>query len=137
MNDKHIDELIDRALRREQELPEGLSERLELYIDRLAAEDQKKQAKRIRMRTFYQLSGVAAAILLAVVLFFQTENMNTQPTTADTFKTPEEAAFAAQEVLAFLSTQFNKGLDQVSEAKGEVEKVNGIVNKQFKDLDTE
>jgi len=137
MNDKHIDELIDRTLRREQELPEGLSERLELYIDRLDAADQKKQAKRIRMRTLYQLSGVAAAILLAVALFFQTGNMNTQPATADTFKTPEEAAFAAQEVLAFLSTQFNKGLDQVSEAKSEVEKVNGIVNKQFKDLDTE
>ncbi|MDR2969888.1 MAG: hypothetical protein LBV32_09860 [Tannerellaceae bacterium] len=137
MNDKHIDELIDRALRQERELPEGLSERLEQYIDRLAGEDQKKQPKRIRMRTLYQLSGIAAAILLSVALFFQSEKMNMRPTTADTFNDPEEAAFVAQEALAFLSTQFNRGIDQVYEAKDEVEKVNGIVNKQFKDLDTE
>ncbi len=137
MNDKHIDELIDRALREEQELPEGLSERLELYIDRLAAEDHEKQAKRVKIRALYWLTGVAAALLLGIALFFQTENMNMRPTTADTFNNPEEAAIAAQEALAFLSSQLNKGLDQVSEAKSEVEKVNEIVNKQLKDLDTQ
>ena len=137
MNDKHIDELIDQALREEQKLPQGLSERLELYIDQLAIEDQQKQLKRVKMRALYWLTGVAAALLLGIALFFQTENANMRPTTADTFNNPEEAAIAAQEALAFLSTQLNKGLDQVSEAKSEVEKVNEIVNKQIKELDTQ
>jgi len=137
MNDKHIDELIDQALREEQELPQGLSERLELYIDQLAIEDQQKQVKRVKMRALYWLTGVAAALLLGIALFFQTENANMRLTTADTFNNPEEAAIAAQEALAFLSTQLNKGLDQVSEAKSEVEKVNEIVNKQIKELDTQ
>lgn len=136
MNDKHIEELIDQALRQEQDLPEGLSERLEGYLDGLAIEEHEKQAGRVRMRALYWLTGVAAALLLGIALFFQTENVNRPPTTADTFNTPEEAAVAAQEALAFLSTQFNKGLDQVSEAKSEVDKVNEIVNKQMKELDT-
>ncbi|MDF9830525.1 hypothetical protein [Parabacteroides sp. PF5-6] len=136
MNDKHIDELIDRALREEQELPQGLSDRLEQYIDQLAAEDHQKQAKRVKMRTLYWMTGVAASLLLGIALFFPTESFNPRPTTADTFKSPEEAAAAAQEALAFLSLQLNKGLDQVSDAKGEVEKVNEIVNKQIKEVDT-
>lgn len=137
MNDKHIDELIDRALRDEGQLPEGLSDRLEQYIDQLATGEQQKQARRIKMRVIYWMSGVAAALLLGIAVFFQTEQINMRPTTADTFSNPEEAAQAAQEALAFLSSQFNKGLDQVSEAQGEVDKVNEIVNKQFKELDTQ
>ena len=33
MNDKQIDELINKVLREDQTLPEGLSERLEQQID--------------------------------------------------------------------------------------------------------
>lgn len=135
MNDKRIDELIDQALRDEKELPEGLSQRLEQYVDSLIEDDKAGKTVRLKRRSLYWLSGVAAAVLLGVVLFFQTENMQIpQPTTADTFTNPQEAALAAQEALAFLSTQLNKGIDQVSDAKEEVDKVNQIVNKQFNDL---
>lgn len=136
MNDHRIDELINKALREEGELPEGLSERLEQHIDRLAAEEKGRKVSLVRRRSLYWFSGVAAALLVGIALFFQTENTQ-MPTTADTFQDPQEAAIAAQEALAFLSTQFNKGLDQVSDAREEVHKVNQIVNKQFSELNTQ
>ena len=45
MNDKQIDELINKALREDGELPEGLSGRLEQYIDNLAAKEQKQKSQ--------------------------------------------------------------------------------------------
>lgn len=130
MNDKEVDKLIREALRSEQELPDGLSDRLEQYIDQLAEEEKKKQKPPLmKRRSMYWLSGVAASFLLGVIFFFQAEKA--QPTIKDTYSDPYEAAIAAQDALAFLSTQLNKGLDQVSEAKEEVDKVNDIVVKQL------
>jgi len=137
MNDKHIDDLINQALHDDAQLPEGLSNRLEQYIDELAAGDHQKKTKHVKIRTLYWLAGVAASLLIGIAIFFQTEKIDMRPTTADTFSSPEEAAQAAQAALAFLSVQLNKGLDQASEAKSEVEKVNKIVNKQIKELDTQ
>jgi len=133
MNDKQIDELINKALAEEQALPEGLSERLEQYIDTLsAAEQQMKRHSVFRRRSFYWFSGVAAALVLAIALFFQTElSLPHEQATADTFSDPEEAALVAQNALAFMSQQFNKGLDHVAEAEQEMEKVNQILNKSF------
>lgn len=134
MNDKEIDDLIDKALREEQELPEGLSDRLEQYIDQLETEEKGKQKSLFRKRFLITFSSIAAALLLGVVIFFQTEKTNLQPTTADTFNDPYEAAEAAQKALAFLSLQFNKGVDQAVEAQQEIEKVNEIVNKQLNEI---
>lgn len=132
MNDKQIDELINKALREEGELPDGLSDRLEKYIDNLAAKEKGQKVSMVRKRFIYWCSGVAAALMIGIALFFQTDNHYTKPTTADTFSDPREAAIAAHQALALLSTQFNKGLDQVSDAQQEVNKVNKIVNKQLK-----
>lgn len=131
MNDKQMDELIDQALREEQALPEGLSERLESYIDRL---DEAEKKVSLRKRSVYWMVGVAASLLIGVALFFPVETIETKPATADTFTDPEEAAVVAGEALAFLSMQFNKGVNQLEEAKQEVERVNEIVNKQFKEI---
>lgn len=133
MNDKHIDELINKALQEEQILPEGLSDRLGQYIDTLSATEQPvKKYTLFKRRFLYWLSGVAAILVVAVALFFQTESgFSGKQTTADTFSDPEEAALVAQNALAFMSRQLNKGLDQVAEAGQEVEKVNQILNKSF------
>lgn len=66
MNDKNIDELINKALQEEQALPEGLSRRLEEQIDAWAATEEKKTRSSTRRRTLYWLSGVAASILLCI-----------------------------------------------------------------------
>ena len=42
MDDKKIDELINKALQEEQALPEGLSRRLEKLIDTCASTEEKK-----------------------------------------------------------------------------------------------
>ena len=64
MDDKKIDELINKALQEEQALPEGLSRRLEKQIDTWASTEEKKTRSLTRRRTLYWLSGVAATILL-------------------------------------------------------------------------
>lgn len=137
MNDKQIDELIRKALQQEQEMPEGLSDRLEQHIDRLAAEEKRRTVSRVKKRSIYWLGGVAAALILGVAIFFRTEDTPVKPAVADTFSDPYEAAVAAGEVLAFLSIHFNQGLEQVSEARQEIEKVNEIVSKQLKDIHTQ
>jgi len=133
MNDKQIDELISKALNEEQALPEGLSERLEQYIDMLSADEQQtKRRSLFRRRSLYWFSGVAAALVVAIAVFFQTESsMPHEQVTADTFTDPEEAAIVAQNALAFMSLQLNKGLEQVAEAGQEMQKVNQILDKSF------
>lgn len=135
MNDKQIDELINKALREDGELPEGLSGRLEQYIDNLAAKEQRQKSPLMRRQFIYLFGGVAAAMLIGFVLFLQTDNFYNKPTTADTFSDPQEAAIAANKALAFMSTQLNNGLDQVSDAEQEINKVNKIVNKQLNNND--
>lgn len=134
MNDKQIDELIDRVLKDEQSLPEGLSERLEQYVDNLSVAEKGKTVRHsiFRAPSFYWISGIAATLLVGMALFFQTEINAPAPVTADTFDDPKEAAIAAGNALAFMSKELNKGLDQVDDAKQNIEKVNQIINKTLK-----
>lgn len=134
MNDKDINKLIQEALNSERELPEGLSDRLEKHIDQLAAGEKKRRLPLFKSRSLYWFSGIAASLLLGVAIFFQVESKPPHPIMADTFSNPQEAAIAAQDALAFLSTQLNKGLTQASEAGKEMNRVNTIVNKQFESL---
>jgi anti-sigma-K factor RskA len=133
MNDKQIDELIDRALSEEQKLPEGLQERLEQYIDTLAGRERQPEKKRsfsVR-RSFYLAASVAAALLIGVAIFFQTETARRPAVMADTFSDPQEAAIVAHQALAYMSTQLNKGLAPVAGAGKEIDKVNEILSKPF------
>ena len=120
MNDKNIDELINKALQEEQALPEGLSRRLEEQIDAWAATEEKKTRSLTRRRTLYWLSGVAASILLCIRL-------------ADTYTNPKDAAVAAEKALLLLSHNLNKGISQVNDAGQEIDKVNNILNKHLND----
>ena len=76
MNDKQIDELINKVLREDQTLPEGLSERLEQQIDAWAAAEKKETIRSsFRRRSLYWLSGAAAVALLCIGIFqFTTPN---------------------------------------------------------------
>lgn len=82
MDDKKIDELINKALQEDLALPEGLSERLERRIDFLAQEEISPRVS--RRRSFYWISGIAAAILGALFLIF-TDTNRPAPIMADTF----------------------------------------------------
>ena len=59
MDDKKIDELINKALQEDLALPEGLSERLERQIDFLAQEEISPRVS--RRRSFYWISACSFA----------------------------------------------------------------------------
>ena len=61
MDDKKIDELINKALQEEQALPEGLSRRLEKQIDTWASTEEKKTRSLTRRRTLPPPSCYASA----------------------------------------------------------------------------
>lgn len=129
MDDKKIDELINKALQEDLALPEGLSERLERQIDFLAQEEISPRVS--RRRSFYWISGIAAAILGALFLIF-TETNRPAPVMADTFTDPKRQR-RSPNALAFMSRNLNKGLGQVNEASQEITKINKIVNKHLND----
>lgn len=134
MNDKQIDELINKVLQEDQTLPEGLSERLEQQIDSWAASEKKKTVRSsFHRRSLYWLSGAVAAILLLCIGIFGLTDLNTGRQLADTYTNPQEAAIAAREALAFMSVNLNKGIDQMNDAQQEINKVNKILNKHLKD----
>lgn len=135
MNDKQIDELINKVLRKDQTLPEGLSERLEQQIDTWAAAEKKETVRSsFRRRSLYWISGTAAAILLLCVGIAGLKDLETgKQHLADTYTNPQEAAIAAGKALAFMSSNLNKGIDQMNDAQQEINNVNRILNKHLND----
>ena len=135
MNDKQIDELINKVLREDQMLPEGLSERLEQQIDTWAAAEKKETLRSsFRRRSLYWISGTAAAILLLCIGIAGLKDLETsKQQLADTYTNPQEAAIAAGKALAFMSSNLNKGIDQMNDAQQEINNVNRILNTHLND----
>ena len=104
-------------------LPEGLEERLEMQIDRWAL--QEKKLKRRRM--VYWATGMAATVLLAVGIFFPARKQQR----VDTFTDPREAAIAATQMLAYLSSELNRGLEQAATVDRTFEQVNEIIKEHL------
>ena len=88
MDDKKIDELINKALQEEQALPEGLSRRLEKQIDTWASTEEKKPRSLTRRRTLYWLSGVAASILLCISFLQYKSSYQAHDRLSDTYTNP-------------------------------------------------
>ena len=99
MDDKKIDELINKALQEEQALPEGLSRRLEKQIDTWASTEEKKTRSLTRRRTLYWLSGVAASILLCISFLQYKSSYQAHDRLSDTYTNPKDAAAAAEQTL--------------------------------------
>lgn len=128
MDDKRIDELIKRALQEDMSLPDGLADRLESRIDMLAENERSKE--RFKRRSFLLIP--AAAAILGVILLIGDGFRGDNPRMADTYSNPEEAALVAQEALAFMSRNLNKGLNQMDDAGKDIVRINSIINKQIK-----
>ena len=133
MDDKKIDELINKALQEEQALPEGLSRRLEKQIDTWASTEEKKTRSLTRRRTLYWLSGVAASIMLRISFLQYKSSYQAHDRLSDTYTNPKDAAAAAEKALLLLSQNLNKGISQVDNAGQEIDKVNNILNKHLND----
>jgi hypothetical protein len=127
MNDKEADRLIDESLK--IPIPEGLSERLEAHIDALAANEKKRKARRF----LYRATAAAAIALLCIGIFLETGKPSPALSATDTFSDPKEAAVVAGQALAFMSAQLNKGIGKIEDAGQEIEKVNRLLDKHFKE----
>ena len=132
-NDKYIDELIDKALREEQALPERLSRRLEQQIDAWAAAEEKETRSLPRRRSLYWLSGAAAVALLCIGIFQYDASFHSHNRLTDTYTNPKDAAVAAEKALLLMSQNLNKVISQVDNAQQEIDKVNNILNKHLND----
>ena len=108
-------------------IPEGLSERLEKSIMQM---DVPKKIQPRKQSLFYWISSAAAVALLCIGLFFTTRESSPKEM-ADTFSSPEEAALVAEQTLAFMSQQLNKGLNKVNDVEVEFEKLNQLINKHL------
>jgi len=109
------------------QVPEDVSKRLEETIMQM---DVPPKSLSLRKKLYYWISSSAAIILLCIGLFFAIHKPS-PPKMVDTFSNPEKAALVAQQTLAYMSTQLNKGLNKVSDAGQEFEKVNQILNKHL------
>ena len=108
-------------------IPDGLPKRLEKSIDLMAAKEKK-----INFRyPIYAAASIAAVILICLGIFIGKGNVSDRHLMTDTFTDPVEAALVAQETLVFMSSQLNKGLDQVSEMEEEIKNVTEIMKTQF------
>lgn len=127
MDDRKWDELIDKALREDLALPEGLSERLERRIDTLAQEEKRRGYP---WRRYWRYGICAAAACLAAACLILFGNVGSS-SPKDTFSDPEEAALVAQEALGFLSKNLNKGFAQAEAAHAKIARINRIVDKHL------
>jgi len=109
------------------QVPAGVSKRLEESIMQM---DIPPKSVSLRRKLYYWISSSAAMILLCTGLFFALRQPS-YPKRVDTFNNPEEAALVAQQTLAYVSIQLNKGIAKASEAGQELEKVNQILNKHL------
>lgn len=123
---KNLDELLEQALAAEQELPDGLSERLERQIDTWEAAE--KRPKRLAGRRWiYWAGGIAASVLLAIGIFRYNAYVEEQKINA---RELAEAQIAAQDALQMFFQNLNKGVTQMDNVAQNINKVNEVLNKQ-------
>jgi hypothetical protein len=137
LNETNIDERwkeerqLFRLLHDSQiQVPADVSKRLESLdcFTPFAVTEKKVQPRKRTL--YYWISSAAAVALLCIGLFFATREPVT-PTMTDTFNNPKEAALAAEQTLAYMSTQLNKGLNKVADTEQKIEKANQIINKHL------
>ncbi|MCT4600536.1 MAG: hypothetical protein N4A32_06515 [Marinifilaceae bacterium] len=136
MIDKEFDKLISTAIDKDQDLPEGLSSRLDSMIENLEREEQvNSQSKKSRIvrHLFIWTSSIAACLLISILLLKPQEPRFNDPIQyasliEDTYSNPKDAAIATEKALAILSEKFNLGIETVNNSKKKIEKVNKDVN---------
>lgn len=107
------------------DIPEGLEERLSVFIDQLPAH---KKASRFTP-VWRWVSGIAAALITvsAVGLYLTRQSAIPQLTQQEIYACAE-----AQRALLLVSQKLNKGTQQWQQAQQEIVKTNQVINKHLK-----
>jgi len=109
------------------QVPADVSKKLEESIMQF---DAPPKSMPLRRKWYYWISSAVAVALLCIGLFFAIRK-SAPPKMADTFSDPKEAALVAQQTLAYMSVQLNKGINKVADANHEFEKVNQLLYKHL------
>ena len=117
-----------------ENVPAGLADKLNRMIDEKADEEQRFFHRNKTKRNWYWVGGIAATLLLLIGIGYGTiyKKDMCQPTPQDTFSNPEDAYKALQATLIEVSTNLNKGIEQVEATRLDVTKVNQEVKNEIK-----
>lgn len=117
-----------------ENIPAGLADKLNRMIDEKADEEQRFFHRNKTKRNWYWVGGIAATLLLLIGIGYGTvyQKDMCQPTPQDTFSNPEDAYKALQATLIEVSTNLNKGIEQVEATRQDVTKVNQEIKNEIK-----
>ena len=109
------------------DVPAGLEDRLSRMIDEQAEEEQRFFHRNKSKRNWRWIGGIAATVLLLLGIGYGVTGIGRDmcpPTPQDTFSDPEAAYKVLQATLMEVSTNLNKGVEQVEETRLDLTKVN-------------
>ncbi|MCK9342670.1 MAG: hypothetical protein M0P33_02025 [Massilibacteroides sp.] len=132
MNEKEIDRIIDQALQEDVEVPKGFADRLEHTIENEAVRIPKFKTKHRHM--WLWIATTAAVIAFCFYSFLPTSKQTESILLADTYTNPQDAERVARKAFISLSTNLNKGLDQIKMAEDEFKQAHKIFNKNLKHI---
>lgn len=124
----HADRKLFLALCEEddKEVPDSLAGTLSHLIDERAEAERHSSAATRMKRDWRWIGGIAATVVLLVGIGYSIcnymQDMRT-PTQQDTFSDPEEAYAVLQSTLIEVSTNLNKGINQVNEIRKDIRRV--------------
>ena len=126
METDRIKKIMDKHYQ-EIEVPGDLEAKLSATIDRLAAEESHGVSQRHSRRvTLWKVLAVAASvtIIITLALFLPVRDSHLQ--IADTFTNTRDAYLETEEVLLYVSSLMNKGVDKVSETQKNISALNTV-----------
>lgn len=113
-------------------IPPTLESKLDSLIDELAHKDElRKQSKKKYL--WIQASSIAAglALLIFAGIHFTREQNEVKPSIANVELDDQKKIEEAQKALLLLSSNFNKGVTQLSVVSTNLDKANEILDKTF------
>lgn len=113
-----------------QEVPDGLEQRLSAAIDRMAV---KETAARTVMPHWLRWGSIAASVAIAFAVGYSMLGTRgeTVPTPMDTCRSPEEAYAYAQSALVKVSECLNKGSEEVAVVGQTVQKIQTTIDRHI------
>lgn len=116
------------------DVPAGLEDKLSRMIDEKVEEEQRFFHRNRFKRNWRWIGGIAATILLLLGIGYGATGIGEDmrpPTPQDTFSDPEAAYKVLQATLMEVSTNLNKGIEQVEETRFDLTKVNQEIKQEI------
>lgn len=117
------------------EIPVGLEDKLSNLIDKLATEEE--EASKPRKKSLWTWAGSVAAgvaILIFAGIHFTKQHETVMPIVTQVNAEDQYKIEEAQKALLLISSNFNKGVDQLSVVSTSLDKTNEILNKTLGQL---